>query len=30
VRDRAAVSYVSVNAQFADQFAPVIELLSGA
>jgi probable F420-dependent oxidoreductase len=29
-RDRTAVSYVSVNAQFADQFAPVIELLAGA
>jgi probable F420-dependent oxidoreductase len=29
-RDRAAVSYVSVNAMFADQFAPVIELLANA
>ena len=29
-RDRAAVSYVSVNAMFADQFAPVIELLADA
>jgi probable F420-dependent oxidoreductase len=29
-RDRAAVSYVSVNAQFAERFAPVIELLAGA
>jgi hypothetical protein len=29
-RDRAAVSYVSVNAQFADRFAPVIELLADA
>lgn len=29
-RDRSAVSYISVNAQFADQFAPVIELLAGA
>jgi probable F420-dependent oxidoreductase len=29
-RDRTAVSYVSVNAQFADQFAPVIELLADA
>jgi alkanesulfonate monooxygenase SsuD/methylene tetrahydromethanopterin reductase-like flavin-dependent oxidoreductase (luciferase family) len=29
-RDRAAVSYVSVNAMFADRFAPVIELLAGA
>jgi len=29
-RDRAAVSYISVNAQFADRFAPVIELLAGA
>jgi probable F420-dependent oxidoreductase len=27
-RDRAAVSYVSVNAMFADRFAPVIELLA--
>jgi probable F420-dependent oxidoreductase len=27
-RDRAAVSYISVNALFADQFAPVIELLA--
>jgi probable F420-dependent oxidoreductase len=29
-RDRSAVSYISVNAQFADRFAPVIELLTGA
>jgi probable F420-dependent oxidoreductase len=29
-RDRTAVSYISVNAQFADQVAPVIELLAGA
>ncbi len=29
-RDRAAVSYISVNALFADKFAPVIELLAGA
>jgi alkanesulfonate monooxygenase SsuD/methylene tetrahydromethanopterin reductase-like flavin-dependent oxidoreductase (luciferase family) len=29
-RDRSAVSYISVNAQFADAFAPVIELLAGA
>jgi probable F420-dependent oxidoreductase len=29
-RDRAAVSYVSVNALFADRFAPVIELLADA
>ncbi|HEX4094583.1 MAG TPA: TIGR03621 family F420-dependent LLM class oxidoreductase [Trebonia sp.] len=29
-RDRAAVSYVSVNAQFADRFAPVMELLADA
>lgn len=29
-RDRAAVSYLSVNVQFADRFAPVIELLAGA
>ena len=29
-RDRAAVSYVSVNAMFADRFAPVIELLTDA
>jgi alkanesulfonate monooxygenase SsuD/methylene tetrahydromethanopterin reductase-like flavin-dependent oxidoreductase (luciferase family) len=29
-RDRAAVSYVSVNAMFADRFAPVIELLADA
>lgn len=29
-RDRTAVSYISVNAQFADRFAPVIELLAGA
>lgn len=29
-RDRSAVSYISVNAQFADAFAPVIELLTGA
>jgi probable F420-dependent oxidoreductase len=29
-RDRTAVSYISVNARFADQFAPVIELLTGA
>lgn len=29
-RDRTAVSYISVNAQFAEQFAPVIELLAGA
>ena len=28
-RDRTAVSYISVNAQFADKFAPVIELLAG-
>jgi probable F420-dependent oxidoreductase len=27
-RDRAAVSYISVNAMFADQIAPVIELLA--
>jgi len=27
-RDRTAVSYISVNAQFADRFAPVIELLA--
>jgi probable F420-dependent oxidoreductase len=29
-RDRTAVSYVSVNAQFAQQFAPVIDLLADA
>ena len=29
-RDRATVSYISVNALFAEQFAPVIELLAGA
>ncbi len=29
-RDRSAVSYISVSAQFADTFAPVIELLTGA
>ena len=29
-RDRTAVSYISVNAQFADQFAGVIELLADA
>jgi retinol dehydrogenase 12 len=29
-RDRAAVSYVSVNAMFTEQFAPVIELLANA
>ena len=29
-RDRSAVSYISVNAMFADKFAPVIELLAGA
>jgi probable F420-dependent oxidoreductase len=29
-RDRSAVSYISVNAQFAATFAPVIELLAGA
>ena len=29
-RDRSAVSYISVNAQFADTFAPVIELLTDA
>ena len=29
-RDRTAVSYISVNAQFADRFAPVIELLADA
>jgi probable F420-dependent oxidoreductase len=29
-RDHSAVSYISVNAQFAEQFAPVIELLAGA
>jgi hypothetical protein len=29
-RDRAAVSYISVNALFADRFAPVIELLASA
>jgi probable F420-dependent oxidoreductase len=29
-RDRSAVSYISVNAQFADRFAPVIELLARA
>ena len=29
-RDRTAVSYISVNAQFADRFAPVIELLTDA
>jgi len=29
-RDRAAVSYISVNALFADQFAPVIALLADA
>ena len=28
-RDRAGVSYVSVNAMFVEQFAPVIELLAG-
>ena len=28
-RDRSAVSYISVNAQFADAFAPVVELLAG-
>jgi probable F420-dependent oxidoreductase len=27
-RDRAGVSYVSVNAMFAEQFAPVVEILS--
>ena len=29
-RDRTAVSYISVNAQFVQQFAPVIELLADA
>jgi probable F420-dependent oxidoreductase len=29
-RDRSAVSYISVNALFADRFAPVIELLADA
>lgn len=29
-RDRTAVSYISVNAQFADKLAPVIELLADA
>lgn len=29
-RDRTGVSYISVNAQFARQFAPVIELLADA
>jgi probable F420-dependent oxidoreductase len=29
-RDRTAVSYISVSAQFADTFAPVIELLADA
>ena len=29
-RDRSGVSYISVNAQFADAFAPVVELLTGA
>jgi probable F420-dependent oxidoreductase len=29
-RDRTAVSYLSVNAQFAQRFAPVIELLADA
>ena len=29
-RDRAAASYISVNALFAEQFAPVIELLADA
>lgn len=29
-RDRSAVSYISVNAQFADKFAPVMELLADA
>jgi hypothetical protein len=29
-RDRSGVSYISVNAQFADAFAPVIDLLTGA
>jgi probable F420-dependent oxidoreductase len=29
-RERSAVSYISVNAQFADLFAPVIELLADA
>jgi probable F420-dependent oxidoreductase len=29
-RDRGAVSYISVNAQFADAFAPVIKLLADA
>jgi alkanesulfonate monooxygenase SsuD/methylene tetrahydromethanopterin reductase-like flavin-dependent oxidoreductase (luciferase family) len=29
-RDRTGVSYISVNAQFAGAFAPVIELLAGA
>ncbi len=29
-RDRSGVSYISVNAQFADAFAQVIELLTGA
>ena len=29
-RDRTAVSYISVNAQFADRFAPAIELLTDA
>jgi probable F420-dependent oxidoreductase len=28
-RDRSAVSYITVNAMFAEQFAPVIELLTG-
>jgi probable F420-dependent oxidoreductase len=29
-RDRSAVSYISVNATFAEKFAPVIGLLAGA
>lgn len=29
-RERAAVSYISVNAQFAEAFAPVVELLAEA
>jgi alkanesulfonate monooxygenase SsuD/methylene tetrahydromethanopterin reductase-like flavin-dependent oxidoreductase (luciferase family) len=29
-RDRSAVSYISVNAMFAEKFAPVIGLLAGA
>jgi hypothetical protein len=28
-RDRLGISYVSVNAAYLDEFAPVVELLAG-